>query len=73
MLESSTLMRIERNNFEKQYHGSLQSYKTSTRRNKPKKIQCSARKWNIRIKEERDEWIFEIVEVTKLLKYLTSS
>jgi hypothetical protein len=44
MSESSTLMRIERNNFEKQCHGSFikmknnKSYKTTTRRNKPKKI-----------------------------------
>lgn len=49
------------------------SCKTSIRSKRPEKIQCSARKWNIRTKEERDEWIFEIVEVTMLLKYPTSS
>jgi hypothetical protein len=49
------------------------SCKTSTRRKIPKKIQCSARKWNVKTKEERNEWLFEIVEVTKLLKYPTSS
>jgi hypothetical protein len=31
------------------------SCKTSTRRKKPKKVQCNARKCNIRTKEERDE------------------